>query len=152
MKRIFYTRPDGGLSIITPCIGIDEKITEDEALERSKKDIPIDATDVQIVEETAVPADRTFRDAWVSCVGGCRVDMPKARNVHRNRLRMLRAPLLAKLDVDYMKAQERGDAATAAAIAKKKQALRDVTVDPAIDAAATPEALAAVMPAALEQA
>ena len=53
---------------------------------------------------------------------------------------------LAALDVEYQHADERGDVAEKARIAAKKQALRDVTADPAIEAAQTPEALKAVWP------
>ena len=45
----------------------------------------------------------------------------------------LRAPMLAALDVAYMRALEAGEPTVA--IAKQKQALRDATRDPAIDAA-----------------
>ena len=48
-----------------------------------------------------------------------------------------------------MQADEAGDVAAKAVIAVKKRALRDVTDDPAIAAATTPEALKAVVPAAL---
>jgi hypothetical protein len=49
-----------------------------------------------------------------------------------------------------MRAQEQGDQAKADEIAAKKQALRDVTADPAIDAATTPDELKAVRPDVLE--
>jgi len=69
------------------------------------------------------------------------VDMTKAREIKRDQLRAERKPLLEQLDVDYMRSQEAGDTAKQQEIAAKKQALRDVTDDPAIDAAATPQEL-----------
>lgn len=78
------------------------------------------------------------------------INMGRAREIHGDRLRALRAPILAQLDVEYQRADEKGDAAGKKAVAVRKQALRDVTADPAIDTATTPEALAAVMPAALK--
>lgn len=125
--------------------------TEQEWLHRIRvKDVPVDATDVAIVDESAVPTDRTFRDAFRACPeNGCRVDMSAARDIHKDRLRTLRAPKLAVLDIEFMQALEAGDVEAQARIAAKKQALRDVTKDPAISAATTPEDLGAVIPVAL---
>ena len=78
------------------------------------------------------------------------VDMPKARDIWRDKIREERAPKLEQLDVDFMRAVEADDATEKAAIATKKQALRDATDDPAIEAATTPEALKLVRPAALD--
>jgi hypothetical protein len=95
--------------------------------------------------------DQTFRNAWRDGGGNKPdVDMVKARDIHRNRLRRMRAPLLEDLDAEYMQADEAGDQQAKRAIAARKQALRDVTSDAAIDAAMTPEALKAVIPDALK--
>lgn len=75
------------------------------------------------------------------------IDMDKAREIHRDRIRAARAPLLAAADVDFQRALETG--ADTSAIVARKSALRDAPADPAIDAATTPEQLAAVWPAAL---
>jgi len=77
------------------------------------------------------------------------VDMTKAREIKRDMVRAERKPLLEKLDVQYMRAQEAGDTELQQEIAAKKQALRDATVDPVIDAATTPDELKAAKPAAL---
>jgi hypothetical protein len=125
--------------------------SEDGWLERIKlKDVPADATDAQIVDESVIPADRTFRNAWRACpTQGCTVDMTAAAEIHKDTLRTLRAPKLAALDVEFMRALESGDTARCTAIAAEKQALRDVTKDAAITKAATPEELKAVIPEAL---
>lgn len=100
-----------------------------------------------IVDENT---DRTFRDAWRDSGGGKPdVDMAKARGIHRARLRRMRAPMLESLDAEYMRADETGDQQAKRAIAKRKQALRDVTDDPAIEVAMTPDELKAVVPDAL---
>jgi len=78
------------------------------------------------------------------------VDMTKAREIKRDQLRAERKPLLEQLDVEFMRAQEAGDTAKQQEIAAKKQALRDVTADPAIDDATTPDELKAVRPDVLE--
>lgn len=105
---------------------------------------------VHPIEETDIPADRTFRGAWKLNAGKVVVDMPKARDLHRSKLRGLRTPVLSSLDVEYQKADETGDSKKKKDIAKRKQALRDVTTHPAIDAAKTPDELKAVIPDVLK--
>lgn len=78
------------------------------------------------------------------------VNMDKAREIKKNMIREERAPLLEKLDVQFMRAMEMGDATLQTEIASKKQALRDATIDPSIEAAQTPEELKQVRPAALD--
>lgn len=75
------------------------------------------------------------------------VNMAKARDIHRDKMRAARDPLFKDLDVAYMVAIERGQ--DTAEIVAKKQALRDVTKDPAIEAAQTTDELKAVWPAVL---
>lgn len=152
MKRIAYTRSDGGVSIVIPAPGARrDNETDEQFVERIRqKDVPKGATNVRIIDEAEHPSDRTFRNAWKLGQAGIEVDMPKARGIHRERLRQMRAPLLAALDVEYQRADERGDTTEKQRIAAKKQALRDVTADPAIEAASTPEQLKAVIPLAMK--
>lgn len=79
-----------------------------------------------------------------------KVNMTKAVEIKKDIIRAERAPILADLDVAFMRAVEAGNAAAQADISAKKQALRDATKDPAIAAAKTPEELKAVVPAALK--
>lgn len=53
------------------------------------------------------------------------IDMNKARDITKDRLRQERKPLLEAQDVAYMRAQEAGEDTTA--IAAEKQRLRDIT-------------------------
>ena len=103
----------------------------------------------QVVEDTNIPTDRTFRDAWQIQGSTLEVAMPKAKAIHRDRLRQMRAPLLVASDVEFIRAIETSNLPLQAQIAAKKQALRDVTTDPAIAAARTPEELKAAIPAVL---
>ena len=98
------------------------------------------------VDESEIPSDRTFRDAWLDSGNEIIHDMPKCREIWRNRLRELRAAKLIALDIAYIRADEIGDNAEKQRIITQKQALRDVTDDPRIEAAQTPDALKAVMP------
>lgn len=113
-----------------------------------EKDAPTNAQGLTYLDPADLP-DGTFRDAWQLDLGRVTVDMEKARSIHRSRLRDLRAPKLAALDVAMMRAFEDGDADKVVAIRAEKQALRDAPADPAIDAAQTPAELAAVIPEAL---
>jgi hypothetical protein len=151
MKKILYTRPDGGLDVVTPVINtfpVREELTEEQALSRALTRLPINAIDIQVVEETSIPSDRSFRNAWKASTGTVEVDMPKAREIHRDKLRDIRAPLLAALDVEFQRAYK--DPILLDEIEVKKQALRDVTSDPAIDAATTPQELKNVIPLVLQ--
>ena len=110
--------------------------------------IKIGATSYDAADYT-IPAERTFRDAWEADAnaGIISVDMAAARDIWRDKIRQARTEPLAALDTAFMKALETG--ADTTQITADKQALRDAPTDAAIDAATTPEELAAVQPAGL---
>lgn len=54
-----------------------------------------------------------------------KVNLDKAKEIQKDRIREVRKPLLEKLDVDFVRALELGG--DTASIAAQKQALRDVT-------------------------
>jgi hypothetical protein len=112
MKIIYQT--EAGVAIITPTgeLSIEEVCA---------KDVPA-GVPFQIVNGDEVPSDRTWRNAWKEDLT---VDMPKAVNITKERLRVERAPLLTALDVQYQRAQEDGRDTTI--IISEKQRLRDVT-------------------------
>lgn len=98
--------------------------------------------DVRDAASLNVPQDRSFRAAWQFNGDAVEVDMVTAKAIHKDKLRAERKPLLDALDVEFMRTLEQGQATTA--ITAKKQALRDITDDIRIDAAATPEDLKAL--------
>ena len=69
------------------------------------------------------------------------VNMTKARDIHREKVRQARNPKLAAKDVEFQRALETG--ADTATIVSEKQASRDAPAAAAIDAATTPEELKA---------
>lgn len=151
--RILYERPDGGVSIVCPAQPYDERTGTGTKLtiqEIAAKDVPL-GVPYRIVDSSELPTDRTFRNAWVMSGIAVAVDMTKAREVHREHLRVLRAPVLAALDIAFLRAIEAGDVPRQAEIAAQKEALRTVTDDPAIDAATTPDELKAVIPEILRR-
>jgi len=56
---------------------------------------------------------------------GITVNITKAKDITKDRLRIERKPLLEALDVEFIKAQETG--ADTSAIVVQKQRLRDIT-------------------------
>ena len=52
------------------------------------------------------------------------IDITKAKEVWKNKIRSARTPALAKLDIDFIKAQEQGNDTTS--IVATKQLLRDL--------------------------
>ena len=72
---------------------------------------------------------------------GFGIDMAKAREIHKNKIRVARKPLLEALDIEFQKAQETGASTTD--IVAKKQALRDAPADSGIAAASDADTLKA---------
>ena len=70
---------------------------------------------------------------------GFGIDMAKAREIHKKKIRVARTPKLAELDIEFQKAQE--TSADTSAIVAKKQALRDAPADSAIASASDTDAL-----------
>ena len=70
-----------------------------------------------------------------------KIDMAKAKAIHKDKIRSARVDKFTGLDVEYQKAQETG--ADTSAIVAKKQALRDAPAASAIDAATTVDELKA---------
>jgi hypothetical protein len=58
MKLIIYQNTNGGVSILTPAPECDLSIEE-----VARKDVPA-GVPYQIVDETDIPTDREFRNAW----------------------------------------------------------------------------------------
>ena len=68
------------------------------------------------------------------------IDIPKAKDIWKDKIRKARKPALEKLDVDYMRANEAGTDTTA--IVADKQTLRDLPTQ--VDTATTTDEIKAV--------
>lgn len=75
------------------------------------------------------------------------INPDKAKAIWKDKWREARKPLLASLDIEFMKAVEAGDSAKQAEIASKKQELRDVTATQI--SGNSPEEIKAVWPEVL---
>ena len=72
---------------------------------------------------------------------GFGIDMAKAKEIHKARIRNARAPKLAELDVEFQRALETSSSTTD--IIAKKQALRDAPAAVGISSATTTDELKA---------
>ena len=94
-----------------------------------------------IVDSSVVQSlDGDWRDAWTyDSSSGFGIDMTKAKNLHRDNIRVRREELMPALDIEFMKAQESG--ADTSSIVAKKNALRDAPANSAIDSCTTTDEL-----------
>lgn len=152
--RFAYTRPDGGVSIVTAAPKPIDLTDEEHRARVIEKSIPPDATDViELADDWQPPEDRTFRDAWRQLKGEIGVDMPAAREIARKTIRAARPKLFAPLDAEIDKFSAKAitgtltanDKAAVAAAEAKRQELRDAPADPRIDVAASADELKALL-------
>jgi hypothetical protein len=134
--KIIYTNNEGGVSVVIP--------TGELPIEEvAKKDVP-EGVPYEIVEDDAIPADRTFRNAWV--LGDCCVehDLDKCKAIGHERRRQKREEEFAPFDAVIAKQIPGKDAAEAEAA---RQAIRDkyAEVQDAIDAAESPDEIKAAL-------
>ena len=130
MSRIIYTATDGTVSIIIPTGDVNDAI----------KDVP-NGLSYKIVDDSVIPLDRSFRNAWKQNEENIETDMTKAKEIHKINIREARESKLAELDIEFQKAQE--TSASTTDIVAKKQALRDAPADSAIASASNEAGLKA---------
>lgn len=87
--------------------------------------------------DATIPSDRHFRNAWSLSGTVISEDLATAKNIFKDKIRTVRAPLLEAEDVAYMKALEADDASAKTAAVNKKTALRDAPAASAITNATT---------------
>jgi len=113
---IIFSNSNGGVSVCIPTGELDIQAVK-------AKDTP--STSI-IVQDSELPqADNDFFNAWELANGVVTVNLEKAKEITKARLRAEREPLLAAQDVLYMRAMEAQ--ADVSAIVAEKQRLRDVT-------------------------
>lgn len=113
---IIFTNENGGVSVCVPTGELDIQAVK-------TKDTPEHSI---IVDAATLPeADNDFFNAWELNGSTVSVNLTKAKEITKTRLRAERAPLLAAQDVAFQRAQETGASTTA--IVAEKQRLRDIT-------------------------
>jgi hypothetical protein len=113
---IIFSNDNGGVSVCVPTGEMD--INAVKAKDTPSNSIIVDSADLP-------QADNDFFNAWELADGVVTVNLDKAKEITRNRLRMERVPLLNAQDVAYMRAVETN--ADTTAIVAEKQRLRDIT-------------------------
>jgi CO dehydrogenase/acetyl-CoA synthase alpha subunit len=132
---ITYPQPNGQVALVIPAGDINLAI----------KDVPKN-TPYKIVSSLNIDNDY-FNAYEYDETDGAKVNLEKAKAIQKDKWRAARKPKLEKLDIDFMRAVELGDAQKQSEIAAQKQALRDVTETP-LDGT-TLEDIKAVWPAIL---
>lgn len=141
MTMIIYNDPETGILVeMWPCLHEINPATNKPftVQEVADKDVP-DGVSYSIVEDSSVPTDLSFRDAWkgvgIGTTGATVTeDITKAKEIHKTNIRIARASKFTDLDIEYQRAIE--TSADTSAIVAKKQALRDAPAAPGITTAA----------------
>jgi len=96
----------------------------------------VDKDGNQIDASTAtVPSNRDFRGAWSLSGSVISVDLAKAKEIFKDKIREVRKPLLEAEDANFMKALEDADTSAQNTIKTKKNNLRDAPAASAISSA-----------------
>lgn len=129
--KVLIKNPDGSVGIMHPVL--DCGLTLEQII---AKDVPA-GLPYEVVEDSAIPTDRTFRNAWKHDLS---VDIPKAHGITKARIRNERKPLLEALDAEVMR--NISDPVKLAEIEAQKQVLRDLPQQ--VDGLVTVEELKAI--------
>jgi hypothetical protein len=107
----------------------------------------LQAASWRVVQYGEIPKDRTYRDALADVGGMLAHHLPTVKKIALQHLREDRAPLMADLDVQWMRATGQGKKQDADAIEAQRQTLRDkpATVAAALEAAGTIDEILAIV-------
>jgi hypothetical protein len=126
MKTIVYKNEYSAITVVYPANSWAESMEE-----LVKNTVPLN-TPYKILESLNI--DNTFFNAYeFDQEAGAKINISKAKEIWLEHYRTARTPLLAALDLEYMRADEAGNLELKKEIASKKQALRDVTLTPLPD-------------------
>jgi hypothetical protein len=134
-------------------------MTEEEAIEYIlKKDVPArvwhpdykyNRQMYKIVTREDIPVDQTYRDCWRLSEREndlIAIDVEKAKEVWKKKMRNARELIFPKLDTDFFRALEFADMDKQKEIAERKRLLREVTALPELENAKTVEEIEAIWP------
>lgn len=132
--KIIYTQENGVVAVIHPAPGVD--------IQSCTKSVP-DGVEYEIVEDSVIPTDRTFREAWRKGSGKVDVDFPAAKAIAHEKRR-------AKRDALYEPEDKRATSPVASiknAALAAKQAIydNDAAVQASIDAAGDVDTLKQIL-------
>ena len=149
-KRIVFTRPDGGVTVIVPIPQPGE--TEAQTLARcSARAVPA-GTPFVVLDETALPS-RRWRNAWRLSGTTIMHHLPAAKAIRRGELLSERDTRLARVRHREQEAREDGQNALATQLRTRAVTLRQIEAQADTDLTALTDlaALAAYRPTAFSQ-
>lgn len=122
--KIIYTNSEGGVSVVHPTgeVPIEELPTR------------LGLVDYEIVEDSVILSDRTFRNAWVKSGATVIEDLAKSKEIAHDRRRVAREAEFAPYD-EVIAKQIPGEDATAAEAARAAIRTKYETMQTDIDAA-----------------
>ena len=128
MTKIIYQNSDGGVSVVTPS----SKVLIEDLPEK------LGLTDYEIVEDEALPTDRTFRNAWVKTEATVVEDLTKSKALGHDMRRSKRAEEFKPYD-DLISKQIPGSDTDAAEASRATIRTKYATMQTSIDEATTTE-------------
>ncbi len=134
MSLIIYQNQDGGVSVVHP--------TGEVPIEELAAKLGL--TDYEIVEDGAIPPDRTFRNAWVKNGSAVVEDLSKSKEIGHELRRAKRSEEFAPYD-DLISKQIPGADIDAAEASRASIRSRYATIQLSIDNAASPADIKAAL-------
>lgn len=125
-KRIVFQRPDGGITLRCPCDPQRESESETDWLDRIAAKRPRGERLFNVDLADLPPTGRRFRDCWRLILGEIRVDRALAVQQVLTEVRQERNTRLLATDAERARLEDVGTAEQRAALAAKRQALRDL--------------------------
>ncbi len=145
MKKIMLQNSDDTVAIIIPAPkehleNLFGQLTDEEyeshVYERNAEALH-NAVSYRPIEDSEIPSDRYFREAWHYDGETVAINMERAREVQMNNIRFVRNKKLAELDIETLKGND---------VQAEKQVLRDIPANFNLTQANTPEELKALWP------
>ena len=121
MKRIIYTNKEGGVSVIIPSAEALQSMTIEQI---ALKDVPSGLM-YQIVDESEILTDRTFRGAWV-LDNGIKEDNAKAVEIAKDKIRAWRKKQFEENDIILQNSIVDGDEVKKSEAVARRDYLRDL--------------------------
>ena len=158
---ICFQHASGNMAVLVPMLNRVKGETTEERKARydvidldalAEKDIP-DGIPFEICDSLDLPKGREFRGAWINhpTKPGLKVDIPKARDIHMDRIRKARDKKLAESDVAITRAMEDENQPEIAKLRAERTVLRDIPATFDLSGATTPAELPVLGPNELER-
>lgn len=150
--RLVYQGDDGVAKIVVPSPSFIKRGGTLQELEA--KSVPETCKGTcDLVDVSTIPDDRTFRNAWKTEKGKSidGIDTNKALDIAKEKIREVRNPKLADLDIESIRADEAADSAKKADVVAKKKVAREATADKRLLSADNESSLKAAMEAVIAE-